>query len=324
MGDRNVTSARSRPPSLGVPSIPNETVQRCSPDAVRTIVFYYEDLPSFEAALRQSEQALGLPDGESARAGEWVLAMFEIGKKRRATAAAGRGLDRGEGPGALGFERRDWERLVAFAGAPAGSAAALPSEPAMPRAGELPSEGSLAGAPASDLASAAEAAREGDRDDANAAGERRPSDPTPSPTANRPSGRFATRASGVRVLLVDDDGATTDVVAAMLESVGLTVDVVDSGEAALEKLGVQPCDLVVLDWNLPGLSGIDVCRHLRRDARFAALPVLFLTARSSSKEVVEAFASGADDYVTKPFRAAELGARLFGLLRRARLAQATS
>ena len=86
----------------------------------------------------------------------------------------------------------------------------------------------------------------------------------------------------------------------------------------------QAFDLLVLDWNLPGMNGIDLCRHFRREPQFVTLPVLFLTVHSSSRDVVEAFASGADDYVVKPFRAPELGARIFGLLRRARVTQANS
>jgi two-component system phosphate regulon response regulator PhoB len=78
-------------------------------------------------------------------------------------------------------------------------------------------------------------------------------------------------------------------------------------------------DLLVLDWNLPGMTGIELCRLIRRDPLVSTLPVLFLTAHASSRDVVDAFASGADDYVVKPFRAPELGARIFGLLRRARM-----
>jgi two-component system phosphate regulon response regulator PhoB len=83
-------------------------------------------------------------------------------------------------------------------------------------------------------------------------------------------------------------------------------------------------DLLVLDWNLPGMTGIELCRLIRREPTLQALPVLFLTGHVSSKDVVEAFASGADDYVVKPFRAPELGARIFGLLRRTRSAHTSA
>ena len=68
------------------------------------------------------------------------------------------------------------------------------------------------------------------------------------------------------------------------------------------------------------LTGLDLCRHIRKEPALAAMPVLFLTANASSQDMVEAFASGGDDYVVKPFRAPELGARIFSLLRRARKA----
>jgi two-component system phosphate regulon response regulator PhoB len=85
-----------------------------------------------------------------------------------------------------------------------------------------------------------------------------------------------------------------------------------------------PVDLVVLDWSLPGMSGVDLCRKLRKEARFGALPILFLTAHSTSDELITAFDAGADDFVSKPFRAPELKARVLGLLRRAQMPSAPS
>ena len=122
-----------------------------------------------------------------------------------------------------------------------------------------------------------------------------------------------------RVLLVDDDPDIRDVVGAMHEAVGLVVEPVTSAEAALDRVRETHFDLLVLDWSLPGMTGLDLCRRIRAEASLNAIPVLFLTAHSSSKDIVDAFASGADDYVAKPFRAPELGARIFGLLRRARV-----
>jgi two-component system phosphate regulon response regulator PhoB len=124
-----------------------------------------------------------------------------------------------------------------------------------------------------------------------------------------------------RVLLVDDDRDIREVVGAMLDAVGLAVEGATSAEEALERVRQSSFDMVVLDWNLPGMTGIELCRLIRKDAALSTLPVLFLTAHASSSDIVEAFASGADDYVVKPFRAPELGARIFGLLRRARMAQ---
>jgi two-component system phosphate regulon response regulator PhoB len=121
-------------------------------------------------------------------------------------------------------------------------------------------------------------------------------------------------AGGARILLVDDDGEVREVVSAMLEAVGFAISTAKSGEEGLGMLERERFDLVVLDWTLPGMSGLELCRAVR--ARWAKLPVLFLTANAGTRDVVEAFAGGADDYVVKPFRAPELGARIFGLLRR--------
>jgi two-component system phosphate regulon response regulator PhoB len=121
-----------------------------------------------------------------------------------------------------------------------------------------------------------------------------------------------------RVLIVDDDPDIRDVLSVMLESVGLSASAVESAEEALERVAHETFDLLLLDWNLPRMTGLELCRTIRESPRLAALPVLFLTANASSQDMVEAFASGCDDYVVKPFRAPELGARIFSLLRRAR------
>jgi two-component system phosphate regulon response regulator PhoB len=152
-----------------------------------------------------------------------------------------------------------------------------------------------------------------------AAREREKAAQAPHRPSQAPSGpRSSIPDAGARVLIVDDDPDIRDVVSAMLEAVGLAVVAVESGEDAFERLHAEPFDLVVLDWNLPGISGLDLCRSLRRDPALGAVPVLFLTAHAASQDLVEAFAIGADDYVVKPFRAPELGARIFSLLRRAR------
>jgi two-component system, OmpR family, phosphate regulon response regulator PhoB len=135
------------------------------------------------------------------------------------------------------------------------------------------------------------------------------------PARAAPRARFP---SAARVLIVDDDPDIRDVVSAMLEAVGLHVVAAPSAEDALERVTAEPFDLLVLDWNLPKMTGLELCRRVRRDASLASLPVLFLTANASSQDMVEAFASGGDDFVVKPFRAPELGARIFSLLRRAR------
>jgi len=123
---------------------------------------------------------------------------------------------------------------------------------------------------------------------------------------------------GTRVLVVDDDSATQSIVCQLLRSSGICPDSAGSAEEALAVLESAPADLVVLDWSLPGMSGVELCQKLRASRRLSAVPVLFLTAHSSSDDLVRAFEAGADDFVSKPFRAPELRARVLGLLRRSR------
>jgi two-component system phosphate regulon response regulator PhoB len=146
-----------------------------------------------------------------------------------------------------------------------------------------------------------------------------PSDRPPE-TARSPGTGSRPTLERARILIVDDDPDIRDVVAVMLEAVGLAVVAVDSGEAALARITAEPFDLLVLDWNLPTMNGLELCRLIRREPSLELMPVLFLTANASSQDMVEAFASGGDDYVVKPFRAPELGARIFSLLRRSRKA----
>jgi two-component system, OmpR family, phosphate regulon response regulator PhoB len=259
---------------------------------VRNIVYRFEDSLAFLRALKEDDQELVLPAGETVADGEWALAIFEIGEKRRATAAAARGLHRGvNGEQALGFERRDWERLVDFADAGSKTMRAAPVS------SERPTQPSMKDPSSSERVSSVPSA--------------------PSFAHWKASDPF-TQGPAARVLLVDDDQDIREVVGAMLDAVGLTVEAATSAEEALERVRAEAFDLVVLDWNLPGMTGIELCRLIRKDKKLSRLPVLFLTAHASSRDVVEAFASGADDYVVKPFRAPELGARIFGLLRRSR------
>jgi DNA-binding response OmpR family regulator len=117
-----------------------------------------------------------------------------------------------------------------------------------------------------------------------------------------------------RVLVVDDDRTVSDVVTRYLLREGYQVESVADGMAALERVTVQPPDLVVLDLMLPGMSGLEVCRQVRD---LAPIPVIMLTARGEEGDRVVGLELGADDYVTKPFSPRELVLRIGAVLRRA-------
>jgi DNA-binding response OmpR family regulator len=119
-----------------------------------------------------------------------------------------------------------------------------------------------------------------------------------------------------RVLVVEDDAAIAQPLVRALEREGYDVTPVTSGATAVDVAAGLPVDLVVLDLGLPDLDGIEVCRRIR--ATHADLPILILTARREELDAVVGLDAGADDYVTKPFRLAELMARLRALQRRAR------
>ncbi len=117
-----------------------------------------------------------------------------------------------------------------------------------------------------------------------------------------------------RVLIVEDEFNIADLLKAYLERDGFEAMWVRSGEQALDELGRQSIDLIVLDIGLPGIDGFEVCRQVR--AR-ASVPILMLTAREDEIDRVAGLESGADDYVVKPFSPRELVARVKAILRRA-------
>ncbi|MBM6401013.1 response regulator transcription factor [Phycicoccus sonneratiae] len=116
-----------------------------------------------------------------------------------------------------------------------------------------------------------------------------------------------------KVLLAEDDPAISDPLARALRREGYEVEVCTDGESALEHALRSP-DLLVLDLGLPKMDGLEVCRRLRQEG--STVPVLVLTARADEVDTVVGLDAGADDYVTKPFRLAELLARARALLRR--------
>lgn len=117
-----------------------------------------------------------------------------------------------------------------------------------------------------------------------------------------------------RILFVEDDDSLRESATLVLERVGFTVVAVGDGQLALDTFSSKRFDLVLLDVMLPSVDGFDVCRELRRTAR---TPIVMLTARTETAEVVAGLELGADDYVTKPFEASELVARVRAVLRRA-------
>lgn len=122
---------------------------------------------------------------------------------------------------------------------------------------------------------------------------------------------------GPRILIVEDEEPLTMLLRYNLEAQGYTVETSARGDEAEIKLAENPPDLVVLDWMLPGLSGIELCRRLRVRPATARLPIIMLTARGEEGERVRGLATGADDYMVKPFSLPELIARIAALLRRA-------
>src|SRR4051812_42369690 len=115
------------------------------------------------------------------------------------------------------------------------------------------------------------------------------------------------------ILVVEDEASIAEAVATRLRSEGFSVSIAADGPAGVEQCRELHPDLVVLDLMLPGLDGLDVCREIQRDR---PVPVLMLTARDSETDLVVGLEVGADAYLTKPFSARELVARVHALLRR--------
>ena len=251
---------------------------------MRSLGFRYPDLNAMGAALAASREYEFLVPGDGSVADGEWVLAIFEVAGGRATAAAARASATTAGV-ALRFEPRDWRRLREFAGTRTSAPTSAQTEPSADSDDEQP--------------------------------------PTTRPSAVLPMQQVL-QGSPPSILLVDADAETTELVAVMLEAVGLPVESVVSAEKALDALRQRTFGLLLTDWNLPGMSGLEMCQRLRRDQRWALLPVLFLTANASHQDMMQAFAAGADDYVIKPFRASELGARIFALLRRARLVPPTT
>jgi DNA-binding response OmpR family regulator len=120
---------------------------------------------------------------------------------------------------------------------------------------------------------------------------------------------------GTRILSVEDDERIRTAVKLALEDEGWTMEEAETGEQALELFSRHPADVVLIDIMLPGIDGFEVCRAIRRASD---VPIVMVTARADTHDVVAGLEAGADDYLTKPFAPKELSARIRALLRRAR------
>ena len=118
------------------------------------------------------------------------------------------------------------------------------------------------------------------------------------------------------ILVVEDESAIQELIGFNLEQAGQRYLRADTAEQALEMIQDELPDLILLDWMLPGQSGIEFARRLRGDARTKKLPIIMLTARAEEEDKLRGLETGADDYITKPFSVKELQARIKAVLRR--------
>jgi len=124
------------------------------------------------------------------------------------------------------------------------------------------------------------------------------------------------------ILIIEDDPSLVELLRYNLQNEGFDVSVARDGEEGLESVDTQVPDLVVLDWMLPNVSGIEVCRQLRQKSETRTMPVIMLTAKGEESDRIRGLETGADDYIVKPFSPAELTARIKAVLRRAHPEQA--
>ena len=120
----------------------------------------------------------------------------------------------------------------------------------------------------------------------------------------------------INVLIVDDEKAIREMIIFALSSAGMKVRGAKSGKAALLKIYDKKPDILLLDWMMPGMSGPELTRRLRKDPLTANIPIIMLTAKATEDDKVTGLYSGADDYVVKPFSPRELIARISAILRR--------
>lgn len=122
--------------------------------------------------------------------------------------------------------------------------------------------------------------------------------------------------SNLNILVVEDEDAIREMLVMALSQAGLNVVAVGSAEQAQQALAENLIDLILLDWMLPGISGIELARRLKNDAGYKDMPIILLTARGEEEDKIRGLEIGADDYVTKPFSPKELIARVKAVMRR--------
>jgi two-component system, OmpR family, phosphate regulon response regulator PhoB len=119
-----------------------------------------------------------------------------------------------------------------------------------------------------------------------------------------------------KIMIVEDEQALVTILTYNLEKAGYDTVAFSDGKEALDNVEKQEPSLILLDWMLPKISGIDLCREIRKRPQIGRIPILLLTARGEEQDKVKGFTAGADDYVTKPFSLPELLVRIKALLRR--------
>ncbi|MGD0961677.1 MAG: phosphate regulon transcriptional regulator PhoB [Methylomonas sp.] len=122
--------------------------------------------------------------------------------------------------------------------------------------------------------------------------------------------------SNLNILVVEDEEAIREMLVLALEQAGLMVTAVASAEQAQQALAENMIDLILLDWMLPGISGIELARRLKNDTGYKDLPIILLTARGEEEDKIRGLEIGADDYITKPFSPKEMVARIKAVMRR--------
>lgn len=127
-----------------------------------------------------------------------------------------------------------------------------------------------------------------------------------------------------RVLVVEDEAEIRELIVLQLQRDGYLVEAISSGEEAIRSLNEKNYQLVMLDWMLPGVSGLEIARAIRMKSNQKSIPILIVTARAEPGDIISGLEAGADDYVTKPFDTTVLLARVRALLRRAKLQSSMS